>query len=208
MFRINRFMMLGVVVMLLGGTLSSLCTFAQNKNEQVVFDNRTVTLKDMGKKDTFKISDPVKGDVIWENSLLSPVRIDTTNISFERPPYRLGNIVQKHIVQALCNGKYLKSMPGGTPTPDGEFYLGLTDIVVCPDGTVAYYNFHKSIFQNEQDGMTRDVDLKLAMDKFVKESCKTIKYNFRDSYLLLHVNISTMKFSVHHGVVQAINSKS
>lgn len=193
-------MIFGAVVMSLTITLSGLQAFAQEKDEQVVFNGRHVMLKNTGRKDTIKLIDA--GEEISKIlSLLRPISIDSKNIGAEKTPYRLSNMVQKCIVDALCHGKYLKSLNDGTPMPDGYFCLGLTDIVVSADGSVAYYNFYNSSFYVEKDSMTRIVDLKLEMDKVIKESCKATKFNFKDAYLLLHIDISKIKFSVHNGVV-------
>ena len=85
---------------------------------------------------------------------------------------------------------------------DGTFIIGLNNIVVTPDGAVAYYNFYKADFYESKLRRTLNMDM-LQMERIVRESGLLGRQKFKAPYLQLNVNMATMKFAVHNGVVTA-----
>ena len=133
---------------------------AQTKVNEVMFQNNKVTLKDNGDKDTISIIDPVTGDTTLKIlPILYPIKINGSSTIPEKTPYPISAFLQKKLAADLSNPKYLKSIFDGKSIPDGILTLGLTNIVVTPDGSVAYYNLYKADYYIEKERVTRKIDL-------------------------------------------------
>ena len=194
--RINK-LNITIAIVFIYAILSGLHATAQNETKQILFNKNKVTLKDNGKQDTVTVQDPVTGEVtltINPGNAGLPVSINSVNVEAEKTPYLVSEIVQKHIVSELCKLKSWKSVH------DGTFVIGLNDIVITSDGEVAYYNFYKADFFEGRLRRSLNMDM-LQMERIVKESGRLCRQKFKAPYLLLNINMATMKFSVHNGVV-------
>lgn len=118
---------------------------AQTNAEEEMFGNRKVKLLDNGDRDTICVADPVTGDTLFKMApILYPIKINDAATIAEKNPYPISNLIQKKLATELSNPKYLKSIFDGKPIPNGVLVLGLTNVVLTPDGSVAYYNLFKT----------------------------------------------------------------
>jgi hypothetical protein len=200
--------LVSTILMTLALLAYTLHTIAQTAVSEVKFQNNSVTLKENGDKDTISVIDPVVGDTIIKLlPVLYPVKINGLATEAEKKPYTISADMRKILAAAIINGKYLTSIFKGKPLPDGIFILGLTNIVITPDGSVAYYNFYKSDYYLENEKVSRTIDLQKDIANILNEKSKLFKQKFKESYLVLNGKITTMTFRVHNGTIKLASSK-
>lgn len=181
----------------------SLHAAAQTQVYEVMFQNNKVALNDNGERDTISVIDPVMGDTTLKIlPVLYPIRINGSATSAEKSPFPISALLQKKLAAELGKPEYLKSIFDGKPIPDGVLILGLNNIVVTPDGSVVYYNLYKTEYYIEKESITRTIALKKDVEKILEDSGILFKQKFKEPYLVLNGNMTTMTFRVHDGVIK------
>ena len=176
---------------------------AQTNAKEEMFENKKITLTDNGERDTIRVTDPVTGDTLLKiPPILYPIKINETATSAEKKPYTISALMQKTLTAELSNPKYLKSIFDGKPIPDGVLIIGLTNIVLTPDATVAYYNLYKSDYYIEKEKVVRKIDLQNDISNILNKTSIQLKQKFKEPYLVLNGKITTMTFRVRNGVIK------
>jgi hypothetical protein len=176
---------------------------AQTTAKEEMFENNKITLTDNGERDTIRVTDPVTGDTMLKiPPILYPIKINETATTAEKKPYPISALMQKTLTTELSNPKYLKSIFDGKPIPDGVLIIGLTNIVLTPDGTVAYYNLYKTDYYIEKKKVVRKIDLEKDILNILKETSIQLKQKFKEPYLVLNGKMTTITFRVNNGVIK------
>jgi len=176
---------------------------AQTNAKEVLFESYKVALDDNDDIDTICVADPVTGDTVLKIvSILYPFKINDAATIAEKNPYPISNLIQKKLTTELSNPKYLKSIFDGKPIPDGVLVLGLTNVVLTPDGSVAYYNLYKTDYYIENLKVVRKIDLQKDILNILKDTSIQLKQKFKEPYLVLNGKMTTMTFHVRNGVIK------
>ena len=194
-----------VPTVLIASTLlaSTMHAVAQTNAKEVMFENNKVALDDNDDIDTICVADPVTGDTFLKIvSILYPFKINDAATIAEKNPYPISNLIQKILATELSNPKYLKSIFDGKPIPDGVLVLGLTNVVLTPDGSVAYYNLYKSDYYIENLKVVRKIDLQKDVSNILKDASIQLKQKIKEPYLVLNGKMTTMTFHVRNGVIK------